>query len=132
MWKDCHAGTCRHVSPLKAVNLVGTGERYAYAMFLLVHHFYAMAPKFIFQDIACKHQAWRARVQQRISELSAEARQAQPAYQAVMVAMAHALLTTDVLPEMHGCLHAWPCQVGHVIVRQTFKVCFNAGRARCM
>ena len=105
-----HAGVCRHVLPLKAVNLVGTGERYAYAMYLLVHHFYAMAPQFVFQDIACKHQVWRLRVQQSIQELPV-GQQARPAYQAVILAMAHAALTTDVLPDMHGCLHAWSCQV---------------------
>ena len=96
---------------MKAVNLVGTGERYAYAMFLLVYHFYAMAPKFIFQDIACKHSGWRSRLQQRIQEMPQEERQANPAYQAVILAMAHAVLTTDVLPDMHGCLNAWSCQV---------------------
>ncbi len=37
-----HAGICRHVVSMMTIDLVGTGKRYAYAIFLLVHNFYAM------------------------------------------------------------------------------------------
>ncbi len=37
-----HAGICRHVLSMMTICLVGTGEQYAYAIFLLVHDNYAM------------------------------------------------------------------------------------------
>ncbi|KAK9865611.1 hypothetical protein WJX84_009883 [Apatococcus fuscideae] len=62
--------TCRHVMPLKAVNLIRSGERYGYSHYLLTDIFYDM------------NRALEA---------------------------AHS--SVDVLPDMHGLLHAWPCQV---------------------
>ncbi|CAL8465795.1 g5331 [Coccomyxa elongata] len=45
---------CRHQIPFGAVNLIRTGERYAYSHYLLTERLLATyQPAFIHQDIAC-------------------------------------------------------------------------------
>ena len=97
------AGTCRHVVPLIAANLVRSGERYAYALGLRILHLYALQPAFIFQDVACKHQSWEAKVQDPEimgSEL----------YEQMSTTVEQATNVVNVLPEAHATAHSWSCQ----------------------
>lgn len=97
--------------PFCAVNLLGTGERYAYSHFLCTQLIFSEAqPRFLHQDLACKHQPWRAKVEARVQSCSPEL-QATAACQRTLASAAKAELVTDVLPEAHGLLHAWQCQV---------------------
>ena len=106
-----NAATCRHCMPLKAVNLVGTGERYGYSHYLLTDLFYDMGVKFIHQDIACKHQPWRKRVQRAVLDSLDPAVTSSATFLLIERTLEAADSTFDVLPDMHGNLHAWSCQV---------------------
>lgn len=105
------AATCRHVMPLKAVNLIRSGERYGYSHYLLTDIFYDMNVRFFHQDIACKHQPWRRRVQQSVLSSANQGVQDSAAFARIQRTLEAAHSSVDVLPDMHGLLHAWPCQV---------------------
>ena len=118
------AAVCRHQVPQCAVNLYKTGERYAYSHYLLTAHILPnRAPAFLSQDIACKHKVWRHKVEEALQR---------PASQNCAAAVrtrecadkAQALV--DVLPEAHGSVHAFPCQVASVVLSRGC-MCYTAG-----
>lgn len=101
---------CRHQVPLAAVNLIKSGERYAYSHYLLTSSVLPkFPPRFLSQDIACKHQPWRQKAEARL--LSNPATRDTAAAQRVQSTRAGAAQLVDVLPEAHGIVHAFACQV---------------------
>jgi hypothetical protein len=105
------AAVCRHDVPCAAVNLIKSGERYGYSHFLQTHRLLVSnPPAFIHQDIACKHEPWGKRVAAAF-EGNAPDLESTAAYRRIAATSAAASSVVDVLPEAHGLLHSWPCQV---------------------
>lgn len=106
-----YAAVCRHQVPVAAVNLIKTGERYAYSHFLLTEKLLASNPPiFIHQDIACKLTPWRHKVSAAFEREELHLN-ATAAGQRIAATTSAASRVVDVLPEAHGLLHSWSCQV---------------------
>ena len=123
------AAVCRHQVPVVAVNLIRTGERYAYSHFLLTERLLASnPPTFIHQDIACKLSPWRHKVaaafEREELDLSATA-----AGQRIAATTSAASRIVDVLPEAHGLLHSWACQVSYGCI---LKLALLSDQCTCM
>lgn len=104
------AAVCRHDVPSAAVNLIKSGERYGYSHFLQTEKLLrSNPPAFIYQDIACKHQPWRQRVDKAFKR-GAQDLQSTAAYRRITATADAAASVVDVLPEAHGLLHSWCCQ----------------------
>jgi len=107
------AAVCRHQVPMAAVKLIRTGERYAYSHFLLTEKLLASnPPKFIHQDIACKLTPWRHKVAAAFEREGLQLN-ATAAGQRIAATASAASRLVDVLPEAHGILHSWACQVSY-------------------
>lgn len=54
------AAVCRHGCPIKACNLIQTGERYSYLHYIVTEHLLrdAQTSRYIYIDIACRYEAW--------------------------------------------------------------------------
>jgi hypothetical protein len=64
------AGTCRHQIPQKMANIIGTGERYAYAHFLMLSHFLPKRKvRNVHMDIMCKFSPYATNVKTVLSNL---------------------------------------------------------------
>ncbi|CAL8465822.1 g5358 [Coccomyxa elongata] len=99
---------CRHQVPQAAVNIYQTGERYSYSHYLLTAHILPeRGPTFLSQDIACKHRPWRLNVE---GVFENEAHGSSAALRTRCCAEQASQLV-DVLPEAHGIVHAFACQV---------------------
>jgi hypothetical protein len=110
----CLAVDARHGMPRKGVNLVRSGERYAYALYLLAYHLKDCAQLHI--DIMCKWGPWLLKTLDSLSE--GPPVEAPPEIAARIVELQQ--LAADagnyqalrkVLSHAHGNLHALNCQV---------------------
>eukprot|EP00897_Mesotaenium_endlicherianum_P010228 jgi/Mesen1/9233/ME000595S08637 len=82
---------CRHQFAQKAVNMIKSGERYGYALYLDIHFMRKHKVGRMWEDVICKYWPWRANALDLIHE-----------------APGKLLCALNV---MHGKLHSWPCQV---------------------
>ena len=62
-----NAVVCRHAVPLRACNLIGTGEKYVYYHALHLLHSYKLQPKLLFHDVACMYASWEQRSAPRLA-----------------------------------------------------------------
>ena len=104
-----HAGVCRHVLVMAACNMIETGERNGYAAIVKLLRLYPMTPKFIYQDIACKHEPWESRATAAVRD--SPALQGSRLQQLVQATAAQQQDVQHVLPDAHGRAHVWHCQV---------------------
>ena len=105
------AAVCRHCVPLKAVNFVKTGERFAYSHYLCTKYFYPQKVKVLHMDIQCKFRKWEEKVTQKVLDSTDPAVQSSDCMVKVAATADAAQRTIKVLSEAHGKLHDRNCQV---------------------
>jgi hypothetical protein len=106
---------CRHANALCAVNMVRSGERYAYTHFLLKNNLWRAGVDFLFWDIACKGKPW---VQKANAAVVASAHKSQELERlaaemaGLATAAAHTRATTTTAPCCAaGATRPWPLRL---------------------
>lgn len=101
----------RHGLPIAAVNMIKTGERYGYALFLLFHRLMRLNVKQLHMDIICKWKDW---ARSTVAGLDLALTSDQRVLDARQQIAGHKPQFSDlrcVLSEAHGMLHGPYCQV---------------------
>jgi hypothetical protein len=104
--------------PIKAVNMIKTGERYGYAHYLCSEHFYVQGVGILHMDIQCKYKPWEAAANAKVLQCTAEEVINSACQHRVQRTHAAASSTVKVLSEAHGLLHDINCQVCSTAVVQ--------------
>jgi Kyakuja-Dileera-Zisupton transposase len=99
---------CNHMTVMAAVNMLGTGEKYAYIYLMLKRFFAAPGVHTVFGDVMCKWYPWLTSIVQKL----ADGPPPNPAN--VPILTKEELEPLDpVVAGLHALLHGWHCQVFH-------------------
>jgi hypothetical protein len=105
---------CNHQMIHFVVNMMGTGEKYAYFYLVFLKYFAARNVEVIYGDLMCKWYPWLKRVVPLLAKKLAE----DPSFLKGLPGLAE-LLTEEQLERvipivagLHAKLHGWDCQVG--------------------
>ena len=110
---------------IAGVNMIRIGERFGYGHCLEIMRLYDMGPTFIHQDVACKHTPWEDKATVAVLECQLEQFRGSALQRHVERTLPQQQAAIHVLPDAHGRVHAWPCQVSAVDPTCLFK-CYSS------
>jgi hypothetical protein len=97
---------CNHMIVMAAVNMLGTGEKYAYIYLMFKRYFVARGVRTVFGDVMCKWYPWLESVVKKLENFIG------PLNTNVPTLTEEELKQCDpVVAGLHALLHGWYCQV---------------------